>query len=373
MISWTLFPKRPTMNIKYEAKYKEMLASCDNMNKNSSDSLAIANAFHLIESHLREQFTYEFNVPATPLTRDDNVIKNLMFKLEQVCQKAKESIAIAQSKLDKYAPIEYDYYALEHYQDIFKELNKYKKFKEVEFKLQFLKQIVLPLPRGSNFPLICSSKTSELDDSKIKTYSGTVSGTVSSTGHINGRYNQGGAYTVKGDTLHTYLHFNNYFDYSFPTSHFLTSTMHQIYSTKTFNTDLGYDLDKGSYYVVVECRPGEKDPLYQSTIQALIDPKHFGIWQAHSRENYKTIQGQKQNGFFKNMFKANPYAPYNMQVKKLLEQFLSQKQQEQSAEELLKKQFQEKVNAANQARSEKRKQETQALLKSINQNLNKSE
>lgn len=80
------------MNIKYEAKYKAMLESCDSMSQYEPKGSSVSNAFHLIESHLRGQFTYDFNIAPESLTGDNNAINTIITKLEIFCEKLKDDL-----------------------------------------------------------------------------------------------------------------------------------------------------------------------------------------------------------------------------------------------------------------------------------------
>lgn len=348
------FSKETAMNIKDETKYKEMLATCDTLNVSlpAYKQEGVQNAFRLIECHLREQFKYNYDdkVPAVALTRDNAVINSLIQKLESVCQKAKEEIINCKKTIEHINEGELKHnklngsYDFRYKIEVKTRIRQLKSFESVELMIQFIKQFVLPLPQGSKFPLIITGNINKIDDTEFKTYGGNLTGTVNATGQFNGSYTPMKTYQVKGDIHHIYLSLHDKFFDSFPAPYSM-ATMIQIYSKKTFNTDLNYDLEPGNHYVILECSPKETDPLLHSIVQAMIDVKHFGIWQAHARKNHNSVQGQyhKKSGFLKSLFggDTNPYYPLNNQIKSFLEKELTQKRTRDAEEEKLESQMEE--------------------------------
>jgi hypothetical protein len=339
------------MNIKYETKYKEMLESCNEINLQGSwkKKQGVDNAFRLIECHLREQFTYDYDILTVPLKRDDSVIDSLIKELEKFHQKAKDDAAFWQRQVENEREEMLNAQGFHSPREMFecaKSLREAQNLEKVGFKIRFLKELVLSLPHGSRFPLIITGNIMKMDDSVIKTYGGTATGTISSTGQFNGTYTPVTAYSAKGKILHAFLFFKDSLSDCFPISHFVKE-MPQLYSKRTFNTDLDYDLDAGTFYTIVECTPHETDPMYQSVIQGLIDPNLLGLWQAHARKNYKSVQGQqsKKTGLLNALFSQSrpEYSPFNLKVKQFIKKELEIRAKETEQEKLLEKQYNEKM------------------------------
>lgn len=341
------------MNVKYEAEYKKMLESCNKMNCFYFESKDISNAFHLIESHLREQFTYDFNLPPEPLVRDNNIINSLLAKLEKVCEEASKAIKGDEETLNYYWSLrekEGSHTAyMREMNDTQKDIFSFKKFRYVEIMVKFIKEFLLPIPQGQKFPLFIFSNFGEVSNSEFRSVSGSVSGTVSSSGKFNGTYNPGGTYTVKGQNMHSFLFLTEKMYNAFPMTYFFQkqhkSSMVQLYSNRTFKTDLGYDLEKGGFFAIIECTPRETDPMFQSVVQGLVDSEHFGLWQAHAKKNFNSVQGQqpKKTGFLGLFGESRPtYSPFNYPVKKFLErEFTQLKQLEESEKESREKEREE--------------------------------
>jgi hypothetical protein len=366
------------MNIQYETKYQEMLKSCDNISVYEQKSKAIENAFRLIESHLREQFTYDYNIAAEPMKRDDAVINSLMNKLQLACEEFKKhSIELKKRQTqENESRVKNGRMDVSFSSRDLLELKKARTYREIELQLKFLKEFVLPLPHGTKFPWLLAVGL-QTKNTKTVFASSSVSGTVNSNGSFNGTYSPGGFYEAKTDKENGTVKYLNFFKYGLPLTFFTTKALivanhvsvdQIVLSEKTFKTDLDYSLanQNKNYeaYAIMECTPKETDPVYQSVIQAIIDSEHFGLWQAPPQNNKSNVQGQipKKVGLikaFKIVLSKPDYAPYNAQIKEFLKKEVSEQRKIETLENEQEKkehdEFSEKISQAYVARITKEK------------------
>jgi hypothetical protein len=357
------------MNIQYETKYQQMLQSCENISVYEQKSKGIENALRLIEAHLREQFTYDYNVPAEPMKRDDATITSLMNKLQLACDEFKKySIELKQRQTERNeGRVKTGIMDISSRVREPQELKQSRYYRQLELQLKFLKQFVLPLPRGSKFPWLLAISL-QTKNTKTVFSSPTVSGTVNSNGSFNGSYSSGGFYEAKSDKENGSVKYLDFFQYGFPLTFFTTkasafankfSVDHVVVSEKTFKTDLDYNLSHQTKdyesYAIMECVPGETDPIYQSVIQGIIDSEHFGLWQASAQNHKANVQGQasKKSGLFNalKMALSKPdHAPYNVNIKEFLKkEILAQRQMETLENEQEKKEYDAFSEAISQA------------------------